>query len=194
MKLWETLGLGERSVNCRCGCGCVGSRYALSSLSGVGRGPAFAFEPDENRHEELRSHLDGDVVSPALRSRGRIPANPLHCTGRDDVDPGAGPGELRFPDAVRHAAILPFETFVRPVAVPTRRLDDVSEIPSIDFLKIDIQGGELVVLNNGWEKLRECAVIQIEVSFLSLYKGQPSSRTSTASFDGTASWCTAWPK
>jgi FkbM family methyltransferase len=57
--------------------------------------------------------------------------------------------------------------------VETHRLDDIKELPQIDFLKMDIQGSELNALKNGVQKLRETLVIQVEVEFLSLYKKQP---------------------
>ena len=58
--------------------------------------------------------------------------------------------------------------------VETKRLDDIQEIQHLDFLKIDIQGGELVAFRNGTQKLKETVAIQTEVSFASLYKGQPT--------------------
>lgn len=63
---------------------------------------------------------------------------------------------------------------VRQVEVPTRKLNDVSEIEHLDFLKIDIQGGELAVFQSGGGKLAQTVVIQTEVSFMPLYKGQPT--------------------
>jgi FkbM family methyltransferase len=56
----------------------------------------------------------------------------------------------------------------------TQRLDDIAEIDGIDFLKIDIQGGELAVFVHGREKLKHAVVIQTEVQFVDLYEGQPS--------------------
>jgi FkbM family methyltransferase len=58
--------------------------------------------------------------------------------------------------------------------VPTRRLDSIKEISHIDMLKIDIQGGELAVFRNGRNKLANTVAIQTEVSFVPMYKGQPS--------------------
>jgi len=58
--------------------------------------------------------------------------------------------------------------------VQTKRLDDVESLASIDFLKMDIQGAELTVLKNGREKLKDCLAIQLEVSYICLYEGQPS--------------------
>jgi FkbM family methyltransferase len=57
--------------------------------------------------------------------------------------------------------------------VDTVRLDDVAEISRLDYLKIDIQGGELSVMENAVDRLSECVVIHTEVEFLPLYKDQP---------------------
>lgn len=62
----------------------------------------------------------------------------------------------------------------RKVPMDTRRLDDLDEIDDIDFLKIDIQGGELAVFQNGRKKLSNAALIQTEVPILRYYKNQPS--------------------
>jgi FkbM family methyltransferase len=63
---------------------------------------------------------------------------------------------------------------VERTRLATRRLDDIAEIDGIDFLKIDIQGGELAVFVQGREKLKNAVVIQTEVQFVDLYEGQPS--------------------
>lgn len=57
--------------------------------------------------------------------------------------------------------------------IPTVRLDDVEEIKNIDYLKIDIQGGELEVFRNGTKKLSGCLVIHTKVEFLPMYVDQP---------------------
>jgi len=59
------------------------------------------------------------------------------------------------------------------VTIPTVRLDDVKAIKNFDYLKIDIQGGELEVFRNGVKKLKDCLVIHTEVEFLPMYEGQP---------------------
>jgi FkbM family methyltransferase len=63
-----------------------------------------------------------------------------------------------------------------PVAthsVISRRLDDIVEIDKVDFIKIDVQGSELNVLKNAKRILPQVLVIQVEVEFVELYKGQP---------------------
>lgn len=67
----------------------------------------------------------------------------------------------------------PFGTVVERVPLDTRRLDDIGEIEHLDLLKIDIQGSELAVFQNGRQKLAEAVAIQTEVSFITLYREQP---------------------
>lgn len=57
--------------------------------------------------------------------------------------------------------------------VETVRLDDVPETAGADMLKLDIQGAELMVLRHAEARLADALVIQAEVEFLPLYKGQP---------------------
>ncbi len=57
--------------------------------------------------------------------------------------------------------------------VQTMRLDDIPEIGRIDFIKMDIQGAELKVLSNAVNLLKETLVVNVEVEFVELYKGQP---------------------
>jgi FkbM family methyltransferase len=70
-------------------------------------------------------------------------------------------------------ALRPLGEVIRTVPLDTRRLDDIAEIEWLDFLKIDIQGGELAVFQSGGIKLSQAVAIQVEVSFVTLYKDQP---------------------
>ena len=69
-----------------------------------------------------------------------------------------------FPEWGRVTARLPVETV---------RLDDVAEAIGMELLKIDIQGGELIVFRHGQNRLRDALVIHTEVEFLPMYVGQP---------------------
>lgn len=60
------------------------------------------------------------------------------------------------------------------ISIKTHRIDDLPEIGKVDFLKIDIQGGELMALKSGAKKLNSAVAIQTEVSFVTLYKDQPA--------------------
>lgn len=78
------------------------------------------------------------------------------------------------------ASFIVFELFKQNAEVlsqekiQTKRLDDLKEVEHIDFLKIDIQGGELSVFQSGRQKLKAAVAIQTEVSFITLYKNQPT--------------------
>ena len=58
--------------------------------------------------------------------------------------------------------------------LPTVRLDDIEGVAHIDFLKVDSQGHEIEVLRSGRYKLTQTVAVQVEASFLPLYKGQPT--------------------
>jgi FkbM family methyltransferase len=57
--------------------------------------------------------------------------------------------------------------------VETYRLDDLPETARADFLKLDVQGAELLVLQGAAKRLSEILVVHTEVEFLPLYKDQP---------------------
>ena len=50
---------------------------------------------------------------------------------------------------------------------------DSLKIPEMDFIKIDIQGGELNVLKGAKKSLKKTIGLEIEVEFIELYKEQP---------------------
>jgi FkbM family methyltransferase len=65
---------------------------------------------------------------------------------------------------------------VTPVAehnIQTRRLDDIPDIGDIDFIKIDVQGSELMVFKGAEKLLEKVLLIQSEVEFVPLYENQP---------------------
>lgn len=61
---------------------------------------------------------------------------------------------------------------MRREAVETVALCDVPGLDTLDFLKMDLQGGERDVLAGGAALLRRAICVQLEVSFIPLYRGQ----------------------
>lgn len=57
--------------------------------------------------------------------------------------------------------------------VDTKRLDDLPEVGDIDFVKIDVQGAELSIFENGERVLRNALLVQTEVEFVQMYENQP---------------------
>ncbi len=58
-------------------------------------------------------------------------------------------------------------------SVQTVRLDDVPDLLPVDYLKLDVQGAELMVLENATEVLASCSVVECEAEFLPQYVNQP---------------------
>lgn len=70
--------------------------------------------------------------------------------------------------------LQPYGEVIDRVPMSTQKLDDVPEIEHIDYLKIDIQGGELAAFQGGRSTLADTVAIQTEVSFVTLYRDQPT--------------------
>ena len=88
-----------------------------------------------------------------------------------------GMTSLLVPDPTHLALFNLFPTWgtvKERIPVTTRKLDDIAEITVLDFLKMDVQGAEREVLAHGQAKLKDTVAIQTEVSFVPLYKDQPS--------------------
>lgn len=90
---------------------------------------------------------------------------------------GSGMTSLLEPDPTPLALFDVLESLcevVQRIPMQTRKLDAISEIQHMDFLKIDIQGSELAVFQGGAGKLSQAVAVQTEVSFVTLYKNQPN--------------------
>lgn len=130
-----------------------------------------AFDADERQHAALREAYGAD-----LRLFSQIVADgarhTLHLAA-----PQSGMTSLLKPSARHLAFFNGFERFGEiheTLEVATTRLDDVAGLPDLDFLKMDIQGGELMALEHGQARLAQCAAVQLEVSFTPLYEHQPT--------------------
>ncbi len=72
-----------------------------------------------------------------------------------------------------HLQIFPWCTFAK-VEIETARLDQILPAdPVIDFMHIDVQGAELLVLEGAGNLLKATKSIWLEVSHREMYEGQP---------------------
>jgi FkbM family methyltransferase len=62
---------------------------------------------------------------------------------------------------------------VRTSQLDTVRLDDLPACQGTDFIKVDTQGAELMILKGGERLLQNVQVVQTEIEFVQLYEGQP---------------------
>jgi FkbM family methyltransferase len=147
----------------------LAERPPYQSLVEVGRGKIFGFEPNREACEQLnREYGNSHRFFPFFVGDGR-PAI-FHETN------WVLTGSLYEPNSRLLEKFQNLAEVVTPVAVhpvETTRLDDMAEIGDIDFIKIDVQGSELAVFKNASRALSSALLIQTEVEFVELYKGQP---------------------
>lgn len=62
---------------------------------------------------------------------------------------------------------------VKKDVISTTRLDEIAEVANVDFLKLDIQGGELMALSHASQTLASVVMVQTEVEFVEIYRDQP---------------------
>lgn len=148
----------------------IGNGEAYHMLVDAGLASVVGFEPNQEACEKLnKNNRDGRCrFLPYFIGDG----NPavFHETN------WVATGSLYPPNTPLLEKFQNLAELVTPVAqhkVQTTRLDDIAEIERIDFLKMDIQGAELMALKNAEQKLKETLVIDVEVEFVELYKGQP---------------------
>ena len=56
----------------------------------------------------------------------------------------------------------------------TERLDEINFEKKIDFFKIDVQGFESIIIENGLNKISDALVVQLELSPVPIYKKEKS--------------------
>jgi len=139
------------------------------SLLDAGRARIIGFEPNARECERLqRQYGEPHRFFPNFAGDGR-PAT-FHETN------WALTGSLYEPNSPLLEKFNNLAEVMKPVArhaVETTRLDDIAEIGDVDFFKIDVQGSELPVFQNALRALSGALVVQTEVEFVELYRGQP---------------------
>lgn len=128
----------------------------------------IGFEPQKKPYEELvaLNHPNATYVNAAV---GDGKTHTLYCyksTGLTSF----------FPLRQENIDTLQYSghELVSKELLTTVKLDSVSEIQSIDYLKIDTQGSELMILRGGSRKIAKALAVHIELRMLPLYLGEPA--------------------
>lgn len=129
----------------------------------------IGFEPDQKACAALNAagKLRHSYFPFAIGAGG--PAK-LHVTASGDNS------SLYAPNAelLKHFTTLADMLVVKHVStVETHPLDEVVGSEEIDFLKIDVPGGEMDVLKGAARLLPTALVVELEVEFLPMYEGAP---------------------
>lgn len=78
-----------------------------------------------------------------------------------------------------HLTVFNFINFKTPVKIQTDTLShycQLNQVEKIDFIHMDVQGAELMVLRGAKEMLKNVGLIFLEVANVEFYKGQPFSK------------------
>ena len=59
---------------------------------------------------------------------------------------------------------------IKQIPMKTDKLDDINFEKEIDFFKIDVQGFESIIIENGFNKISNALVVQLELSPVPIYK------------------------
>ncbi len=128
----------------------------------------FGFEPNDEEFKKLKNTDNKKFFSKAI---GDGSSHTLNIC--------AYPGWTSFLEP-NTDYIKKFHNFeeaskiINKVTVKTERLDDINFEKKIDFLKIDVQGFEAIILENGSKTISETLVVQLELSPVPLYKNEKS--------------------
>ena len=123
--------------------------------------PVYSFEPDPDTYKRLKKNF----------KRFHIPGETFCCALSDKVE---SKFLQRYKDGVNNSLLereIDIDTFLEHVTVDCTTLDKVSQphLAKSAFLKLDVQGFELVVLSGAVEFLKKCRYVQVEVSFSPAY-------------------------
>lgn len=135
----------------------------------LGKTRVISFEPNPEQYQALQAHpFPGLTVLPYAIGDGQ--------DGILNICQAPGMTSLLLPDREILEHFYGFDQWsqiIRQEPVSTHRLDDITEITAIDYLKLDVQGGELTILNHATQRLQQTLVIHTEVQFVPFYKDQP---------------------
>ena len=170
-RVFDFLKLDEKINLFDIGAAAIAEEPIYKSIINIGAGSLYAFDGDERQKDTIFKSFGKDIFL----------FNDLLFDGSDQIlyvaSAPSGMTSLLKPNK---NALEFFNNFPKigkvekTEKVSTKRLDDLTGIPLIDFLKMDVQGSELTILENGSKKLKDCIAIQLEISFIPLYENQPS--------------------
>lgn len=147
----------------------AGDQDAYARLAEVAPVEIVGFEPVEAELAKLRAaHPKGRTYLPyAIGDGGR------HTFHETNFPMTSSLFEPNIELIGKFQALGELMQVVSRTEVDTKRLDDIPEVVGTDYLKLDVQGAELMILKGGEKLLEEVVLIHAEVEFAELYKGQP---------------------
>ena len=168
--LWALLAPRRRTAVVDVGANPTEGQPAYHALLSKGLCTVVGFEPNPQALRRL-ADAAGSAETYLPWALGDGARHTLHLCAAEAMT------SLLPPDPValdRFHLFRRFAAVVGTFEVDTRRLDDLTQLGPIDLLKVAVQGSELTVVRSGRVALRDAVAIHTDVSFVSLYQGQPT--------------------
>ncbi|WP_017293783.1 FkbM family methyltransferase [Geminocystis herdmanii] len=129
----------------------------------------YGFEPSPKEYEKLTSQAkEKEIYLPyALGDGKEATLHICHAPGMTSLLKPDYKVLDHFHGFSQWAKIIDTQT------IQTHRLDDLKEIDTIDYIKLDVQGAELDIIQNGMNIVGNSLVIHTEVDFIGSYENQP---------------------
>lgn len=152
----------------------VGARGGIESHWRVfGRSlRAIAFEPDKAECKRLNALNDGVTYLPYALSRDAGPRN-LHISGHH-ASSSFYPSKSDFVDRFTNRDMVQVQSVVQVDTVTLAGALEMAGVPSIDFIKLDVEGAELEVLQGAGAYIGNLLGIVSEVRFTRRLSGCPT--------------------
>ncbi|MGH8583500.1 MAG: FkbM family methyltransferase [Gammaproteobacteria bacterium] len=142
--------------------------HVYAPLQATGHAQVTGFEPLDASRERRQAAEASTRMLPHFIGDGR-PAT-FYVT---EFDPSSSTFEPNLPFLERFVALSKMCRPIRSYLIETTPLDSIPDIGVCDYLKLDVQGGELAVLRGARRLLNDVLFVHSEVEFGPVYKDQP---------------------
>jgi FkbM family methyltransferase len=143
----------------------------------------YAFEPVPANFQKILKNIDeqksANVSGFALAMSNTTGESSMHISstgtgGNGSDEAGNKSSSLLAPD--KHLEVYPWCKFENTITVKTDTIENfcrTRSINSIEFIHLDVQGAELMVLKGAGNFIHQIKSIWLEVEHIALYKDQP---------------------
>lgn len=164
----NVLAMSETPLIVDVGASAINDKIGYENLVDSGVAKLLGFEPDPVAFAKLTTSNNRKFCEVALGDGAPHSLNVCISSGMNSIlEPNVRWLEL-FPSFAKWASIK------QQIPVSTMRLAEVTEARSARFLKLDVQGAEMMILQNGEGLLDDLVLIQLEASPTPLYHGESS--------------------
>ena len=144
----------------------INDKQGYEDLVDYGFARVLGFEPFPEAFARLKQSNERRYLETALGDG---------ATHKLKVCMSSGMNSLLEPD-IRWLELFPgfarWSIVKQEISVETLRLDEIAQAQNARFLKLDVQGSEMMILQNGEKLLTDLVLIQLEASPTPLYRGE----------------------